>query len=104
VQVREFPGRQFSQGSLAVTRRMLMVPVPPSFCSVKGGGQDRSPRGEFRSVTLWRFGNPNLLGDHLALLIGGEKRDIGGVAAASDAYNALDWSQPGWVDQPPAVR
>ena len=80
----------------------LRVRIVPSFCSALVGKEaaktsppERKSSGRQR---LWSVGNPNGLGDHLALLIGGEERDIGGVAATSDAYNAFDWSQPGWVD------
>ena len=57
----------------------------------------------FRTLTFMGLWKPNILGGHLALLVRGKKRNIGSVAAASNAHNAFDWSQAGWIDEPPPV-
>jgi hypothetical protein len=48
-------------------------------------------------------GDLNILANDLALLISGQKGDIGGVSAAADPDDAFNWRQARGIDKPPAI-
>jgi hypothetical protein len=72
-----------------------------SAVSTVAAGERRSTSVEI--IELRRFRHFDSLSQNLALLVRRQKRDIGRIPPASDPDDAFDWSDPGRIDQPPAI-